>query len=93
MPSFLAGAIASGISGHLFNPTGSFESIATTTVGSGGTSSIDFTSIPSTYQHLQLRIISRVSNADTGDNIFLQFNGDTSSNYSWHYMEGDGSTA
>lgn len=75
-----------------FIPTGSYESIATVTVGSGGASSIDFSSISGTYQHLQIRLIARVSNADTGDNIFLQFNGDTGSNYSWHYLEGDGST-
>ena len=36
----------------------SYESIATVTVGSGGTSEINFTSIPATYTHLQLRIIT-----------------------------------
>ena len=83
------GITASAMSGHL----SSFEPIQTVTVGSGGSSTLDFSSIASTYQHLQIRLIARVSNADTGDNIFLQFNGDTGSNYSWHYLEGDGSTA
>lgn len=37
----------------------SYESIQSVTVGSGGATSIDFTSIPSTYKHLQLRGIYR----------------------------------
>lgn len=62
-----------------------FESIATATVGSGGQSSITFSSIPSTYKHLQIRGIGRGS---TGANVIMQFNGDTSaSNYNSHYLE------
>ena len=49
-----------------------FESIATVTVGSGGTSSIEFTSIPSTYQNLQLRGVIRGGN-EVG--LTLTFNG------------------
>ena len=49
----ILGVIASQITGHL--STNSFESIQTVTVGSGGQSSISFSSIPSTYKHLQLR--------------------------------------
>ncbi|NCU72421.1 MAG: hypothetical protein EBY66_05360 [Candidatus Fonsibacter lacus] len=41
-----------------YSITGSYESIATVTVGSGGSSYIEFTSIPATYSHLQIRIIS-----------------------------------
>ena len=33
----------------------SYDSIATVTVGSGGSSSIVFSSIPQTYKHLQIR--------------------------------------
>ena len=40
----------------------SYESIATISVGSGGTSQIDFTSIPQTYTHLQLRYLWRSAN-------------------------------
>ena len=47
-----------------FAADGNYESIATVTVGSGGTSTISFTSIPQTYTHLQLRYIAR--NAYTG---------------------------
>ena len=68
-----------------------YDSIATLT-GTGSSATITFSSIPDSYVHLQLRYIGRVANADTGDNMFIQFNSDTSSNYSWHYLEGDGAT-
>jgi hypothetical protein len=71
--------------------TSSYESIATVTVGSGGTSSISFTSIPATYTHLQIRAIVR-SNRTGGDDdsLVLQFNSDSGSNYSYHYIFGNG---
>ena len=68
----------------------SYESIATVTVGAGGSSAITFSSIPSTYQHLQIRILSRSTRAQTGDYISMQFNSDTGSNYSYHGLGGDG---
>jgi hypothetical protein len=71
----------------------SYESIATVTVGAGGASSVDFTSIPSTYTHLQIRGIGRTTTTNTDDNIYMQFNGDTTSNYAAHYLYGDGSNA
>lgn len=69
--------------------TNSYESIATTTLGSAN-STITFSSIPSTYKHLQLRHIARNTNASTGGNMFIQLNGDTGSNYAWHRLEGYG---
>ena len=72
---------------------GDFESIATVTVGSGGASSIEFTSIPGTYQHLQVRIVGRSSKSDTLDFGKLQINSDTGSNYRYHYLLGNGSAA
>ena len=77
----------------------SYESIATVTVGAGGQSTISFTSIPSTYKHLQIRSISRVtssaagSTASYGANALLRFNSDSGANYWWHYVLGDGSSA
>ena len=68
-------------------PTGAYESIATTTVGAGGVSSITFSGIPSGYTHLQLRTFSATSNP--GDPV-VQFNGDTGTNYSSHLMYGPG---
>ena len=72
----------------------SYESIATVTVGSGGSSSISFSSIPSTYKHLQIRGILRGSRASGNDILGIQFNGDTtSSNYGSHRLIGDGASA
>jgi hypothetical protein len=60
----ILGIYASQISGHLWAPSGAYDSIATATVGSGGASSITFSSIPSTYTHLQIRILAKTG--DTG---------------------------
>ena len=68
----------------------SFESIATVTVGSGGSSTVEFTSIGSTYSHLQVRVYSMSSTANWNK---LQFNTDTGSNYTYHQLEGNGSSA
>lgn len=69
----------------------SYESIATTTVGSGGTATITFSSIPGTFTHLQIRYIAR--NSSLSSNTIMRFNGDSGSNYSTHYLLGNGSTA
>lgn len=65
-----------------------YESIATTTVGSGGTATITFTSIPATYTHLQIRWFSKNTSADYS--IRAQFNSDTAANYSYHGLYGTG---
>lgn len=70
---------------------GAFESIATVTVGAGGASSIEFTSIPATYQHLQVRGL--IIGSGSGDNLAVRLNSDTGSNYASHQIQGDGSTA
>jgi hypothetical protein len=72
---------------------GAYESIATVTVGAGGSSSISFSSIPSTYQHLQIRAIARDTEASSGfNNGSMTFNSDTAANYSAHQLIGNGST-
>jgi hypothetical protein len=65
------------------------------TVGSGGASSIEFTSISSSYQHLQVRIIGRgTDTANTGGRyINVRFNGDSAGNYASHQLRGDGGSA
>ena len=71
-------------------PPGDFESIATTTVGAGGVSSVVFSSIPATYTHLQIRCIAQ---AQTSQNLFLRFNGDgDDNNYTFHNLRGDGAS-
>ena len=73
--------------------TTSYESIATTTVGAGGSSTVSFSSIPSTYKHLQLRWIGRTQNAGTTDYVNIAFNNDTgsSTSYWYHWLRGTGS--
>ena len=71
---------------------GDYESIATTVVGSGGTSTITFSSIPSTYKHLQVRYIARATSGGSA-NFTMTYNGDTASNYAWHALFGNGATA
>lgn len=74
---------------------GSYESIATQTVGAGGASSVTFSSIPSTYKHLQIRYMARstVSNVNDGYTS-IRFNGDgTNGNYYfYHVLQGDGAS-
>ena len=83
-----------GILASRFTPQGDFESIATVTVGSGGAANVEFTSIPGTYQHLQIRAIGRNTTAATGlDGVFAQFNSDTGSNYARHNLIGNGTSA
>ena len=68
----------------------SYESIASAT-GTGSSGTITFSSIPGTYQHLQIRINSRNDSTD-GATTTMRFNGDTGSNYARHYLYGDGAT-
>ena len=68
--------------------TNSYESIATTTVGGGGSSTITFSSIPSTYKHLQIRCAVLT----TAGGINIQYNSDTGSNYTYHQLYGLGSS-
>jgi hypothetical protein len=70
-----------------------YESIASTTVGSGGSASVTFSSIAGTYSHLQVRFLGRDNRASTQDTLLVRFNSDSSSNYRIHYLLGDGSTA
>ena len=69
-----------------------YESIATVTVGSGGAANVEFTSIPGTYTHLQIRGIAK-DDGGTANTRFLvfRFNSDTGSNYAWHTLQGEGS--
>jgi hypothetical protein len=74
-------------------PPVSYESIATTTVGGGGTASITFSSIPSTYTHLQIRgILQSARPTFSRDEYKITINSDTGTNYSSHNIIGDGSS-
>jgi hypothetical protein len=81
----ILGTLASQFSGKPFS---SFESIATFT---GSASTTTFSSIASSYKHLQLRINYLEPNG--GQSLSMRFNGDTGGNYVYHALEGTGSTA
>lgn len=84
MLNTIAGMLGGGAAG------GDYESIATVNVGAGGSSSIAFSSIPSTYTHLQVRSLA---NNSTLTNIWMRINSDSGANYATHYLNGDGSSA
>lgn len=93
----LANASARGYGGlrAAAGAANSYESIATVTVSSG-VSTIDFTSIPSTFTHLQIRAIARDARTTTINTLNMRVgNGsiDSGGNYSSHYLDGDGSSA
>ena len=69
-----------------------FTLIASSTVGSGGASNIDFTSIPNTYTDLCLKVSLRSNRASEYENINLRFNG-SSSNLSSRRLTGTGIAA
>ena len=65
---------------------------STVTVGSGGASYIEFTSIPSTYTDLVIKASLRSDRGLQYDSTTITFNG-SSSNYTQRMVYGDGSTA
>ena len=73
-----------------------FELIQAVNVGSGGQTSIDFTSIASTWTDLVIKFSFRTPNGGSNyDRCDIQFNGDTASNYKniLFYGVGTGSAA
>ena len=88
MLNVITGLHAGGVAAS----TTAYESIATINVGSGGSSTVTFSSIPNTYKHLQIRAMA----ADTGNGFFditTRINGDSGSNYAGHQLYGQGSSA
>ena len=73
---------------------GSLYPIRSYVVPSGGAATIDFTSIPSTYSHLQIRWVARGSSSGSTQGAISMRVGnssvDTGSNYTWHGIEGNG---
>jgi hypothetical protein len=89
-----AGGSASGFGGlRTFGAasavdTGSMFPIGAVTVGSAGASSVTFSSIPSTYKHLQIRAMTRDNGAGVYNTYLVTYNSDTGANYSHHAMYG-----
>lgn len=78
------------MSGNTLIYPGDFESIATVTVGSGGTANVQFTSIPQTFTHLQIRESALTTATDPS--TLIRFNSDTGNNYANHQLYGTGSS-
>lgn len=90
----ILGIWASQISGHLWAPTGAYDALATVTVPSGNAATIDFTGIPTGYKHLQIRgIIQNTAVSNSSGWLQCRANGDTGSNYTYHFLSGSGSSA
>lgn len=68
-----------------------FTKIASVTVGAGGATSIDFTSIPSTFTDLCLKISVRSNQANNANTLSITFNG-SSANFTSRLIEGSGSS-
>lgn len=86
LQTFTLGTFAQqGVSGAVSD----FDSIATVTVGSGGASTVTFSTIPGTYSHLQIRYLARVS---SGNIFYARFNSDSGSNYPYHRLSGNGAS-
>lgn len=70
-----------------------YTKIASVTVGAGGSSTIDFSSIPSTYTDLLFKLSLRAdTNSGTYQQLSYRFNANTSS-YAVRDIEGNGSAA
>ena len=81
--------IAGVLAPQVPTPTGDYESIASA-AGTGSSNTITFTSIPSTFKHLQIRLNALSTGA--ADWISIRVNGDTTSaNYYSHRLTGSGS--
>lgn len=65
--------------------------IETITVGSGGVSSVTFSSIPATYTDLIIKASVRTNNNAVFDTAQVRFNSDSGTNYSRLFLLGDGS--
>ena len=87
----ILGITASQITGRLAVPdTGAMFPLGMVQVGSAGASTITFSSIPSTYTHLQIRCFTASSNPSAS--MTMNFNSDNASaNYRDHLLFGTGS--
>jgi hypothetical protein len=87
----LPGIYASAISGNLFTLVGSYDSLATVTVPSGGVASVTFAGIPTEYKHLQFRTFAQCNRGTVGiDALKFTFNGISGTSYAQHTLRGDG---
>jgi hypothetical protein len=68
----------------------SYEAIQGFRITNSTTATFDFTDIPQTYKHLQVRLFGQ---GLTSDDAVMKFNNDSGTSYSWHELRGNRSTA
>lgn len=85
LQNFTLGTFAQGAAGGAT----AFESIASAT-GTGSSGTITFSSIPSTYQHLQVRFIGRSTGGTDTVTMSLQYNSTAMTNF--HSLRGNGAS-
>ena len=68
--------------------------IQTTVVGATPAASIEFdvSDYAGIYRHLKIIGMARTNRADVGDLVLVRFNSDTATNYSDHFLRGNGSS-
>lgn len=80
------------LAGNAYYEPSQFFSIATVTA-SGSTTTLTFSSIPSTYKSLQIRGIGRSTDTSSpaqDNGIKITFNSDATANYTNHGLDGNG---
>ena len=75
---------------------GDYELIESSILEAASTSSVTFSSLgtyASTYKHLQVRFTAQtVGTSTTATAVNVRLNGDTAANYTYHVMQGQGSS-
>lgn len=73
---------------------GAYDLLETTVLANNSTQSISFTGLSSysDYKHLQLRGVIQTQRSSAQDVGVMRFNSDTGSNYTWHWLTGNGSS-
>jgi len=80
MSPLLKGIVASS---KLTAVATSYESIATQ-IATSSTGSFTFSNIPQTFKHLQLRVVAKTTDTQSGDFVSMRFNGDATNTYGLH---------
>ena len=75
-----------------FELVGSYDALASVSL-STTTASVTFAGIPTGYKHLQIRGIQRSDFSGTFVGTTFRFNGDTTSSYAFHNINGNGTAA
>jgi hypothetical protein len=71
-----------------------FDLLETVSITNSSTTSVTFSGLGSysAYKHLQIRCAGSFSSGNASRWLLMSFNGDTSSNYTYHYLQVEGSS-